>query len=80
MKYVDFLGRDAFSAPELLAFANGNLVEDPPEGFEARLPLPPMLMLDRLVSLQREGPAGRVWAARAAQMQSEIDALSGDSN
>ena len=68
MKYVDFLGRDAFSAPELLAFANGNLVEDPPEGFEARLPLPPMLMLDRIVSLQREGPRGRVCAERDVRL------------
>ena len=38
MKYADFLARDHFAADELLAFANGTLVEDPPEGFTARLP------------------------------------------
>lgn len=68
MKYADFRARDAFAAPELLAFANGNLVEDAPEGFEARLPLPPMLMLDRITSLGRDGPRGSARAERDVRL------------
>src|SRR5207253_916941 len=41
MTYAEFQGQTSFSKPELLAFAHGRLVEDPPAGFEARLPLPP---------------------------------------
>ena len=41
MKYHDFLARGQFEKQELLAFAHGNLVEDPPEGYATRLPLPP---------------------------------------
>lgn len=68
MKYVDFLARERFDAPELLAFANGNLVEDAPEGFEARLPLPPMLMLDRITALRRDGPRGTATAERDVRL------------
>ena len=47
-----------------MAFAHGNLVEDPPDGFSARLPLPPLLMLDRVLSIARQGNRGRVVAER----------------
>jgi 3-hydroxyacyl-[acyl-carrier protein] dehydratase/trans-2-decenoyl-[acyl-carrier protein] isomerase len=58
VKYADFRARASFEKQELLAFAHGNLVEDGPEGFVTRLPLPPMLMLDRIVEISRNGPPG----------------------
>ena len=37
--------------PELLAFAYGRLIKDPPEASTARLPAPPMLMVDRVIEI-----------------------------
>jgi 3-hydroxyacyl-[acyl-carrier protein] dehydratase/trans-2-decenoyl-[acyl-carrier protein] isomerase len=64
VKYREFLGRDHFGLEELLAFGHGTLVEDPPEGFVARLPLPPLLMLDRVTGLSRQGNRGRITGER----------------
>ncbi len=64
MKYTEFLAAESFSQTDLLAFAHGNLIEDPPEGFAARLPAPPMLMLDRVTEITRRGNRGRVVAER----------------
>ena len=64
MKYVDFLARASFEKLELLAFAHGALVEDAPEGFVTRLPLPPMLMVDRVALISRDGSRGRIVAER----------------
>lgn len=62
MTYAEFLQRTHFSKVELLACANGTLVEDPPaEGF-ATLPGPPMLMVDRVVEISHRGPQGRIVA------------------
>jgi len=68
VKYADFLARASFEKLELLAFAHGNLVEDGPEGFVTRLPLPPMLMVDRVVEISREGSRGRIVAERDVQL------------
>ena len=68
MKYADFLARASFEKLELLAFAHGTLVEDGPEGFVTRLPLPPMLMVDRVVEISREGSRGRIVAERDVQL------------
>jgi 3-hydroxyacyl-[acyl-carrier protein] dehydratase/trans-2-decenoyl-[acyl-carrier protein] isomerase len=62
VKYDAFLARDRFDKPELLAFAHGALVEDPPEDFDARLPAPPFLMFDRITEISRDGRRGRVVA------------------
>jgi 3-hydroxyacyl-[acyl-carrier protein] dehydratase/trans-2-decenoyl-[acyl-carrier protein] isomerase len=62
--YADFQRRTNFAAPELLAFARGRLIDDPPTGFAARLPLPPLLMLDRIVDIGRDGSRGRIVAER----------------
>lgn len=62
MTYETFLARQHFEKAELLAFAHGSLVEDPPEHFDARLPAPPFLMFDRVTQLRREGRRGRVVA------------------
>ncbi|WP_146655498.1 bifunctional 3-hydroxydecanoyl-ACP dehydratase/trans-2-decenoyl-ACP isomerase [Labilithrix luteola] len=59
MRYTDFLARSSFSKEELFALSQGNLVSDPPEEF-VRLPAPPMLMIDRVVELERSGPRGRI--------------------
>ena len=64
MKYAAFRAREQFDASELLAFAHGRLIEDPPETFGARLPLPPMLMLDRIREIRRDGSRGRIVAER----------------
>jgi len=68
VKYVDFLARERFEQEELLAFGHGTLVDDPPEHFEARLPVPPMLMLDRVTELRREGPRGRIVGERDVRL------------
>ena len=59
MRYAEFLERASFTQPELLALSQGTLVSDPPEQF-VRLPAPPMLMIDRVVELRREGARGRI--------------------
>lgn len=64
MKYAEFRARDAFAKEELLAFAHGRLIEDAPPAFGARLPLPPMLMLDRISAIERSGARGRIVAER----------------
>jgi 3-hydroxyacyl-[acyl-carrier protein] dehydratase / trans-2-decenoyl-[acyl-carrier protein] isomerase len=62
--YDAFRGRAAFDASELLAFAHGRLVDDAPAAFAARLPLPPLLMVDRITTIARRGARGRVVAER----------------
>ena len=57
--YEEFVRRSGFSKDELLALSQGNLVKDPPREF-IRLPAPPMLMVDRVVELTRNGPRGRI--------------------
>lgn len=59
IRYSEFLERSTFSKEELLALSQGNLVSDPPPEF-IRLPAPPMLMIDRVVELVRNGPRGRI--------------------
>lgn len=62
MKYHEFKSKSAFSHEELVAFAYGNLVDDLPEGAEARLPAPPFLMVDRVLTFQASGPQGKIVA------------------
>jgi 3-hydroxyacyl-[acyl-carrier protein] dehydratase/trans-2-decenoyl-[acyl-carrier protein] isomerase len=65
MKYEEFLARTAFTQGELIAFAAGELVTDAPPLFAARLPLPPMLMIDRIADIRTRGSRGSVVAERA---------------
>ena len=62
LKYAEFLARDRFGARELLALGHGTLIEDPPEGFRVRLPVPPLLMVDRILEIRRDGHRGRIVA------------------
>jgi len=64
VNYDEFLSRDHFTKPELLAHSYGRLVADPPEYFRARLPAPPMLMLDRVLEISAEKARGRMVAER----------------
>ncbi len=64
MKYDEFKSRDQFDQSELLAFAYGRLVEDAPSGLKARLPTPPMLMVDRVLEISARGARGKIVAER----------------
>lgn len=62
MKYSEFLEQQSFGLQDLIAFSYGRLISDPPEGFDARLPAPPFLMVDRIVSIESNGNRGRMVA------------------
>ncbi len=62
MSYSEFRERDRFNLEELIAFSYGTLVADPPAEFEAHLPSPPLLMMDRILSISRTGRLGSVVA------------------
>jgi 3-hydroxyacyl-[acyl-carrier protein] dehydratase / trans-2-decenoyl-[acyl-carrier protein] isomerase len=64
MNYETFRGRDHFDHSDILAMAHGRLVDDAPKGFALRLPAPPMLMVDRIIEIRRDGARGRVVAER----------------
>ena len=68
MTYQEFRERSYLSAEEVLAFAYGRLLEDGPPEFKARLPLPPMLMVDRIEHISRDGPRGRIVAERDVRL------------
>ena len=63
ISYAEFLERKSFSKADLLGISQGNLVQDPPAEF-IRLPAPPMLMVDRVVGITRNGPRGRIVGAQ----------------
>ena len=67
MKHAEFLQREHLTKEELLAHAYGNLVEDPPDQF-TRIPAPPMLMLDRVTNVERNGVRGRIVAEKDVQI------------
>lgn len=64
MKYADFTAARGFAKEELLALSHGNLLEDAPAGFDSYLPAPPMLMLDRVTEINRNGGRGRIVGER----------------
>jgi 3-hydroxyacyl-[acyl-carrier protein] dehydratase/trans-2-decenoyl-[acyl-carrier protein] isomerase len=64
MTYAELRSRSSFTMVELLAFAHGTLVNAAPDGFRARLPAPPLLMLDRILEITRQGARGRIVAER----------------
>ena len=59
LTYEEFMQRDYFSKQDLLAIAYGRLVSDPPDEF-VRLPTPPMLMVDRVVEITKNGKRGSI--------------------
>lgn len=64
LSHAEFTTRDSFTQKQLLAFAYGRLIDDPPEGFRARLPVPPMLMVDRVESITADKSRGALSASR----------------
>ena len=68
MTYEEFQARSHFSEEEVLAIAHGSLIEDAPPGCKARLPLPPMLMVDRIEHVSRKGNRGRMVAERKVRL------------
>ncbi|MBN1363302.1 MAG: bifunctional 3-hydroxydecanoyl-ACP dehydratase/trans-2-decenoyl-ACP isomerase [Syntrophaceae bacterium] len=62
MKYQEFLKRDNFNFEEILAFAYGRLVDDPPEHFDAKFPVPPFLMVDRILHIESDDKKGKIVA------------------
>ena len=68
MTYEDFRRCSRFGLEELIAFAYGTLVEDPPAGFAARLPAPPFLMVDRILEISGDGRRGRIVAEQEIRM------------
>jgi 3-hydroxyacyl-[acyl-carrier protein] dehydratase/trans-2-decenoyl-[acyl-carrier protein] isomerase len=59
LTYDEFRRRVAFTQEELLRFAEGLLLDDAPDGFRSKLPLPPMLMVDRILAIERVGNGDR---------------------
>jgi 3-hydroxyacyl-[acyl-carrier protein] dehydratase/trans-2-decenoyl-[acyl-carrier protein] isomerase len=68
VKYSEFRERDHFTEEEVLALGHGTLMEDAPEAFVTKLPVPPMLMLDRITHISRKGNRGRVSAERNVRL------------
>jgi len=60
MTYEEFRNSCFFDKAALLAFSYGRLVEDPPAHFDARLPAPPFLMVDRVSLYPEEGRWGKI--------------------
>jgi len=68
LTHDEFLDRSAFDQSDLLAFAYGRLIKDPPDGFRARLPLPPMLMVDRISHISAAKARGKISASRDVRL------------
>jgi 3-hydroxyacyl-[acyl-carrier protein] dehydratase/trans-2-decenoyl-[acyl-carrier protein] isomerase len=64
VNFDDFKKRESFSKEELLGMSHGTLVTDAPPEWTLRLPAPPMLMIDRILEIRRDGPRGRIVAER----------------
>ncbi len=43
-------------------------MSDPPEGFEARLPAPPFLMVDRITNVESKGTMGKIIAEQDVRL------------
>ena len=68
MRYEEFRSRSFFDHTEVLAFGHGALLEDAPEGFGARFPIPPMLMVDQITLIESNGNRGRIEAERRVRL------------
>ena len=68
MNYQEFMEREHFNLEELIAFAYGTLVNNPPAHFDARLPAPPLLMIDRILSIVKDRSQGKIIAEQDIRM------------
>jgi len=62
MKYLDFKEKSSFSQEELIGLSYRQLVDDPPDDFDARLPAPPFLMVDRILKMEKNKSKGKIIA------------------
>ena len=60
ISYQQFLQKNNFTKEELLAYAWGNLLTDPPVTGCGQLPAPPMLMFDRVLEISHQGNRGTI--------------------
>ncbi len=70
MTYAEFRSSSRFDLEELIAFAYGTLVTDPPDSFTARLPAPPFLMVARILEIRGDGRQGRIVAEQDIRLDS----------
>jgi 3-hydroxyacyl-[acyl-carrier protein] dehydratase/trans-2-decenoyl-[acyl-carrier protein] isomerase len=68
LNYEEFRARSSFSHEEVLALAHGSLFDDVPLEFKMSLPLPPMLMVDRIVEISSRRARGRIVAERDVRL------------
>ena len=68
MNYSEFMKKESFELSDLIAFAYGRLVDDPPGEFDSRLPAPPFLMVDRILSITGDGRKGAIVAEQDIKM------------
>lgn len=64
MTYEEFRANSSFSQEEVLALAHGTAFDDAPPLYNTRLPLPPMLMVDRIDEITARKARGRIVAER----------------
>lgn len=68
MTHEEFCQRSHLDREEVLAMSYGRLVDDAPSDFTLRLPAPPMLMLDRVTEIERNGRQGRIVGERDVRL------------
>jgi 3-hydroxyacyl-[acyl-carrier protein] dehydratase/trans-2-decenoyl-[acyl-carrier protein] isomerase len=68
MQYDEFRKQNRFDLEELIAFSYGTLVDDPPAGFDGRLPAPPFLMIDRIGHIESKGNRGTIVAEQDVRL------------
>ena len=68
MTHEEFCQRTYFNQEEVLAMSYGRLVDPAPPQFTLRLPAPPMLMLDRVMEVERNGARGRIVGERDVRL------------
>jgi 3-hydroxyacyl-[acyl-carrier protein] dehydratase/trans-2-decenoyl-[acyl-carrier protein] isomerase len=62
INYDTFLSKTSFNQQELLAYAWGRLISNPPSEGCGQLPTPPMLMFDTISIIEHKGKRGRIVA------------------
>lgn len=67
MTYAEFLEAQSLSKAQLLAWGKQSLVTDAPDSIPS-LPLPPMLMFDRITSIVHQGRRGQIVAEQDIQL------------
>ena len=68
MLHAEFCERDHLTREELLAIGHGRLIEDLLPLQFPRLPLPPMLMIDRITHISRNGQRGQMRGEREVRL------------